>query len=87
MCGICHGRFVLINANQQADVKATFDDIVNNREPNLEALQTPAKQPNAFSLFVKDNYHSVKKDQNLTKHQDIMKELGNKFKLLTTNNK
>ncbi len=47
-------------------------------------MPSTPKQPNAFSQFVKDNYHSVKIDRNISKHQDIMKELGAQFKSLST---
>ena len=86
-CGICYGRFDLIHANKQSETKTTtFDDILYNNEAGVFTAKsvpaTPVRQPSAFSQFVKDNYRTVKQDKNLSKHQEIMKELGAQFKQL-----
>lgn len=48
----------------------------------LEKFATP-RQPNKFSMYVKENYGSVKKEKNLTSHKDVMQELSKNFKLLS----
>ena len=53
----------------------------NKINANIEA--TP-KQINKFAQYVKDNYNSIKKDKNLTKHKDVMQELSKNFKTLST---
>jgi hypothetical protein len=69
-----------------------FDRLIN-KETRSESMQqltqsaatTTPKPLNAFSKFVKDNYHSVKKDKGLSNNQQIMKELGVLFKQMSTN--
>lgn len=93
MCGICHGKFDLINANKPQQA-ASFDDILNNNETGEFKTKTTDKlvpstprQLNAFSQFVKDNYKRIKQEENIIKHQDVMKELSVQFKQLSTKNK
>ena len=91
VCGICHGKFDLINANKPQQATATFDDIINNDERGeftktklVPAATNTPKQLNAFSQFVKDNYRSIKQEKNIAKHQEVMKELSVQFKQLST---
>lgn len=74
LCGICHGRFeIMVNSNDQNGTTTA-----NAKEP-----KTP-RQPSKFALYVKENYHSIKKDNQLGSHKDIMQELSKQFKLLDT---
>ncbi len=92
MCGICHGKFDLINANKPQQA-TNFDDILNNNETGEFKTKTDKlvpstpRQLNAFSQFVKDNYKRIKQEENIVKHQDVMKELSVQFKQLSTKNK
>lgn len=97
MCGLCHGRFELHlnDANQknskknQADEDERFDQIKDNiytiESPKIPTSLVPVtpRQPNKFALYVKDNYNSVKKENNLNSHKDVMQELSKNFKMLS----
>lgn len=99
MCGICHGRFEIIkNTKKNTAELETLKKIKLNNQFDLlregdKAVLTPQKmngdnfatprQPNKFALFVKDNYGSVKKENNLSSHKDVMQELSKNFKLLS----
>lgn len=83
----------LVEKTKAKQAEKNFDKVKNNEwnnidenEPDIqvqdEALVTPRK-PNKFAMFVKENYGSLKKEKNLTNHQDVMKELGKNFKLLS----
>ncbi len=49
----------------------------------VELIQTP-KRLNTFAQFVKDNYNSVKVENKLSSHKDVMQEISKKFKLMST---
>jgi len=67
VCGHCHGRFKLVvNATNVASTKAN-----SNKAP-----ATP-KAPNAFALFVKENYKTHKKPG--VAHKDVMVALSTEF--------
>lgn len=66
-CGYCYGRFEVFLSSQ---VK-----VKNNQE---QVAKTP-RTPNAFALFVKENYKTVKEGNAQMKHGDIMKKLGENF--------
>ncbi len=97
-CGICHGRFQLLQNKSEKDVQAIVDLTEKNNDERFDrvaghsndgssanhvVMATPSKPLNAFSQFVKDNYGSVKKDRGLN-HAETMKELGAQFKSLKT---
>jgi len=89
-CGICHGKFELIQ-NKLANLNkiSEMTSRLNNQQFNsiigevviekAPLIFTPSKPLNPFSQFVKNNYGSVKKGRNQS-HQDIMKELSAQFK-------
>ena len=60
-----------------------INDIGKTNKINANIEATP-KQINKFAQYVKDNYNSIKKDKNLTKHKDVMQELSKNFKTLST---
>lgn len=37
------------------------------------------KKPSKFALYVKENYHKVKRENPLSKHGEIMKLLGSQY--------
>jgi len=96
-CGVCHGRFQLIqnkpansmqitemtvrSNNQRFDIITGNTEEIRYNEPASPAA--PMKSLNPFSQFVKNNYGSVKKDRGLS-HSDTMKELSAQFKLMKT---
>ncbi|XP_034249369.1 acidic repeat-containing protein-like isoform X2 [Thrips palmi] len=66
-CGYCYGRFeVLLSSQVQGQ---------NNPE---KVMKTP-RAPNAFALFVKENYGTIKQGNAHLKHGDIMKKLSENF--------
>jgi len=67
VCGHCYGRFQLVVNGKSVQAKVT-DSAVTNSKP---------KAPNAFALFVKDNYKLHK--QPGVSHGDVMKLLSTKF--------
>ena len=66
-CGYCYGKFELfIN-------RTTKSGTVQMKTPSR------SKDPSAFALYVKENYHSVKQNRRSMKHGDVMKVLGQQF--------
>ncbi|XP_012270542.1 dentin sialophosphoprotein isoform X2 [Orussus abietinus] len=65
-CGHCYGKFELL--------------INRTTKSGTVQMQTPtSKGPSGFALYVKENYHSVKKDRHSLKHGEVMKILGQQF--------
>lgn len=99
VCGLCHGKFEIIKNDpklskdaqkkKKADeISNLFDHIRNGSEPTLsnnqnEVAQTP-RRLNKFAEYVKENYNSVKRDNHLSSHKDVMQELSKNFKQLST---
>jgi len=67
VCGHCHGRFKLV-------VNATN---VSSAKPNSNKAPATPKAPNAFALFVKENYKTHKKPG--VAHKDVMVALSTEF--------
>ncbi|XP_046477088.1 serine-rich adhesin for platelets [Neodiprion pinetum] len=66
-CGHCYGKFeLLINRTTRSGTMQT-------------ATPAQTRTPSSFALYVKENYHSVKKDRRSIKHADVMKILGQQF--------
>ncbi|XP_047352341.1 germ cell nuclear acidic protein isoform X2 [Vespa velutina] len=63
-CDYCNGKFELF--------------IRKTTKSGTTLIQAPKREPNAFALYVKDNYNTVKKETNLN-HAELMKLLGKKF--------
>jgi hypothetical protein len=91
LCGRCHGRFALLQNDKKQQQKNLINDklifgasIENMNEIELmqQQLQTPRKL-NIFAQFVKDNYGSVKLENKLSSHKDVMQEISKKFKLFS----
>jgi len=74
VCGHCHGKFKLV-------VNATS---TNNKENNANGVTGSApKTPNAFALFVKENYKHHKKEG--VTHKNVMEVLSLEFKKFKLN--
>mgnify|MGYP001810714604 CR=1 FL=1 len=96
VCGICHGKFMILKDGEPVFSGKDFEriafDRVDNDDEEAEneedvVLSTPRKAPqqlNKFAMFVKENYNSVKKSQKLNSHKDVMQELSKQFKTLST---
>lgn len=71
-CGYCHGKFELL---------------INKELKNGSTQSVPVtkKAPNAFALYVKQNY-SILKKPNL-QHGDVMRMLGERFAQIKVQNK
>jgi len=69
VCGHCYGRFQLVVNGKTVQTKVTDS-------ANTGSNEKP-KAPNAFALFVKDNYKVYK--QPGVSHGDVMKLLSTKF--------
>lgn len=73
-CGHCYGKFeLLIN-------KITKSGTVEVKTPTT-------KKPTAFALFVKENYHSVKKERKGVAHKEVMQILGQQFSAIKISKK
>ncbi|KAK0085510.1 hypothetical protein PV325_004987 [Microctonus aethiopoides] len=73
-CGHCYGKFeLLIN-------KTTKSGTVQVKTPSN-------KKPSGFALFVKENYHSVKKERRDVRHKEVMQILGQQFSAVKISNK
>ncbi len=68
MCGKCRGEFELIVNYKSGAASAT---------PGRRMEPLTPKAPNAFALFVKDNYKLYRTPG--SKHADVMKTLSSKF--------
>jgi len=77
VCGHCHGRFQLV-----VDAKAVLTKVVDGATSDGVSATKP-KAPNAFALFVKENY-KVYKQPGVT-HGDVMKMLSSKFSAIKIN--
>ncbi|KAG8232246.1 hypothetical protein J437_LFUL011799 [Ladona fulva] len=64
VCGICCGKFELF---------------VNKKNDKGKPMPSTPRTPNAFALFVKENYGSAKKSKENLKHKDVMKILSEQF--------
>ena len=91
VCGRCHGNFVLLQNDKKQKEKQK--NLINDKlffgsespaaaTATLELMQTP-KRLNSFAQFVKDNYNSVKIENKLSSHKDVMQEISKKFKLMS----
>lgn len=92
LCGRCHGRFILLQNDKKLKEKqknAINDKLIfggtssNDDLVSAALMQTPRKL-NAFAQFVKENYNSVKAENKLSSHKDVMQEISKKFKQLST---
>ncbi|XP_076062520.1 uncharacterized protein LOC143037841 isoform X2 [Oratosquilla oratoria] len=83
VCGHCRGRFELI-VNSKPTPVSTHKKIPNstNLPPPQPTPKTP-RTPNAFALFVKANYGSMRKVK--SSHGEVMKALSAEFSKLKTN--
>ncbi|XP_046394806.1 acidic repeat-containing protein-like [Ischnura elegans] len=63
-CGICGG---------------TFELFVNTKDEGGKSVPRTPRTPNAFALFVKENYKVIKSTQDKLQHKDVMKLLSEKF--------
>lgn len=70
-CGYCYGRFEVFLSSQ----------VQEGQTNQGKVLKTP-RAPNAFALFVKENYGIVKQGNAQLKHGDIMKKLSENFSCL-----
>lgn len=66
-CGYCYGRFEVFLSSE-----------VQGHNSQEKVMKTP-RAPNAFALFVKENYGIVKQGNAHMKHGDIMKKLSENF--------
>jgi len=74
VCGKCFGSFeILIRKTTSKTSPSALG--TNNEENKYEKV----KSPNAFAKFVKENYHTFKKDGR--EHKEIMNILSKKFAL------
>lgn len=85
-CGYCYGEFQLIVNKINNNLVASNNFPVVYTDPlkelyslNDEEKPKPSKKPSKFALFVKENYSSIKRENPLSKHGEIMKLLGEKF--------
>jgi len=69
VCGHCYGRFQLVVNGKTVNTKVT--------DSAAASATAKPKAPNAFALFVKDNYKVYK--QPGVSHGDVMKMLSSKF--------
>ena len=86
VCGRCHGKFILLQNDKLQKQKTQINDKIFFGESTttpVELIQTP-KRLNTFAQFVKDNYNSVKIENKLSSHKDVMQEISKKFKLIST---
>ena len=67
-CGYCHGKFELL-----------INKVKKDGTKSQKKSTAKTKEPSGFALYVKENYHSVKKSGAATKHGDVMKILGQQF--------
>lgn len=67
-CGYCRGRFEVFLTSQLSNT---------NTKCNTESTKKQ-RAPNAFAVFVKENYATVKQE-NKVAHGEIMKLLSQKF--------
>jgi len=74
-CGHCHGKFQLVINGKTEHTKHSDTGSGDGNSTGTEAAKL--KAPNAFALFVKENYKVYK--QPGVKHGDVMKTLGAKF--------
>ena len=75
VCGYCKSPFQLqLNSDKKAG--STGGAELTPRTP---------RTPNAFALFVKENYGSVKKEQRGISHKDLMQKLSRDFKATKQN--
>ncbi|XP_046743669.1 uncharacterized protein LOC124409828 [Diprion similis] len=66
-CGHCYGKFeLLINRTTRSGTMQT-------------ATPAQTRTPSRFALYVKENYHLVKKERRSIKHAEVMKILGQQF--------
>lgn len=70
-CGYCYGQFEVFLTGKDQEQKGI--------------LKTP-KAPNAFALFVKENYGLIKQENVVLKHADIMKKLSENFAAMKVKN-
>ncbi|XP_071452925.1 germ cell nuclear acidic protein-like [Hetaerina americana] len=63
-CGICGG---------------TFELFLNTKDEAGKSVPKTLRTPNAFALFVKENYKTAKRTQDNLKHKDVMKLLSEQF--------
>ena len=68
-CGRCKGQLQLLVASKQ---NGKYE-----LQPDATDLKTPAKTPNAFALFVKENYKHCRTPG--SSHKDAMALLSQKF--------
>ncbi len=66
----------------EGDEEQTND--VTRKNKKAVIVEATPKQINKFAQYVKDNYNSIKKERNLSKHKDVMQELSKNFKSLST---
>ncbi|KAK7070972.1 hypothetical protein SK128_014892 [Halocaridina rubra] len=80
VCGYCHGKFELIVNSQGGGAT-----VGNPNTPGSHSYPKTPRTPNAFALYVKKNYKSVKSSRKSLKHGDVMKLLSAEFGKLKTN--
>jgi len=72
---------------KEQDMNDMFDRIRNKdftKSTFDPSDMTTSHRLNKFAVFVKENYNSIKRDNKLNSHKDVMQELSKHFKQLST---